>query len=73
VGNQFRPSDRKYPRIEIEKEDELLTYFRLVKAGYGNFFEVQNMTAREVMQALYYEKFLTDYEQAFFELNKETR
>jgi len=44
-----------------------------VKAGYGNFFEVQNMTAREVMQALYYEKFLTDYEQAFFELNKETR
>jgi len=41
-----------------------------VKAGYGNFFEVQQMTAREVIQALNYEDFLSEYERTFLELNK---
>jgi hypothetical protein len=38
--------------------------------GMGDFFTVQKMTAREVVQALYYEQFLSDYEAAYIELNK---
>jgi len=41
-----------------------------VKGGYGNFFEVQQLTAEEVLQAFYYEKFLADYEEEYIELNK---
>jgi hypothetical protein len=45
-------------------------WFRLVKAGYGSLKEVKEMTAREVLQALNYEVFLSDYERAYFELNR---
>jgi hypothetical protein len=41
-----------------------------VKAGYGSLREVQEMNAREVLQALHYENFLSDYEAAYFEVNK---
>lgn len=44
---------------------------KLVKAGYGSIEEVQKMTARQTLQALAYESFLSDYEAAFVELNKE--
>ena len=61
----------RYPRvIQRRDDDNLIIYYRLVKAGYGNFFEVQQMTAREVIQALSYEDFLSDYERTFLELNK---
>ncbi len=42
---------------------------RLVKAGYGTLREVREMTAREVIQALNYEKFRSDYERAYMEKN----
>jgi hypothetical protein len=45
--------------------------FRLVKLGYGSLDRVKKMTAREVLQALYYEKFCDDYERAYMELLKE--
>jgi len=48
----------------------LLIHFRLVKSGYGSLKEVQEMTARTVIQALNYESFLSDYEAAFMEKNK---
>lgn len=48
----------------------LVYYLRLVKAGYGSMEDVKNMNAREVLQALYYEKFLSDYEAAYMELHK---
>lgn len=51
-------------------EDDLLVLFRLVKAGYGSLNEVSSMTAREVIQALHYEKFMTDFESAYIEANK---
>lgn len=43
---------------------------KLVKVGYGSLKEVKEMTAREVLQALNYEKFLNDYESAYVEANK---
>lgn len=49
----------------------LVYFFRLVKAGYGPLSEVKKMTAREVLQALCYEKFLTDYEDSYVELNRD--
>jgi hypothetical protein len=49
----------------------LLIYFRLVKAGYGTLAEVKVMNAREVLQALSYEKFCSDYELAYLEINRE--
>ena len=57
------------PKTEI-KDDVLLIYFRLVKLGYGNLEEVKKMDSREVLQALFYEKFIHDYEEAYLELNK---
>lgn len=49
----------------------LLTYFRLCKAGYASsVFEAAQMDARTVLQALAYEHFLSDYESAYYDLNK---
>jgi hypothetical protein len=42
----------------------------LVKAGYGSLEEVKKMTAREVLQAIHYETFLGEYEDAYLEANK---
>ncbi len=44
---------------------------RLVKAGYGSLAEVKEMDAREVLQAIHYENFQADYENAYLEINKE--
>jgi len=44
----------------------------MVKLGYASSLaEAQEMPARSVVQALYYEEFLADYERAYLELNKE--
>lgn len=44
---------------------------RLAKAGYGTVRQVRyEMDAREVLQALYYEIFCSEYEEAYMELNK---
>ena len=37
--------------------------------GLGDFYTVQKMTAREVLQALNYENFISEYELAFSEMN----
>jgi hypothetical protein len=47
-----------------------LIYFRLSKEGYGSVNEIENWDARKVLQALNYEKFASDYEFAYLELNK---
>lgn len=48
----------------------MLVFFRLAKAGYGSLREVQQMTAREVLQAISYEKFCVDFESAYLEMRK---
>jgi len=46
-------------------------YFRLCKAGYASSVpEAATFDARTVLQALAYEDFIGDYDQAFMELNK---
>lgn len=46
-------------------------YFRLCKAGYAaSVGEAKCMDVRTVVQALAYEKFISDYEIAYLELNK---
>lgn len=46
-------------------------FCRLAKAGYGTLQQVRyEMDAREVLQALHYEIYLLDYEDAYMELNK---
>lgn len=62
---------RKKPRIEAE-DDDLVIYFRLCDAGYAqSIADAAKLDARTVIQALYYEKFKSDYEQAYIEINKE--
>ena len=48
----------------------MLIHFRLVKAGYGSYEEVKKMNAREVLQAINYEKFCVDYENSYLEINR---
>jgi len=50
-----------------------LVYFQLVKAGYGSLREVKEMDVREVIQALHFEKFNSDYQAAYFEVNREDK
>jgi hypothetical protein len=57
------------PSIEAD-DDPLLVYYRLSKAGYGSVNEIERWDSRRVLQALYYEGFLFDYELAYVELNK---
>ena len=57
------------PKIEV-KSDPLVVILKLVKAGYGDIEVVKRMNSREVLQALSYEKFITDYQTAYTELNK---
>lgn len=38
-----------------------------MKIGFGSFNEVRELDARTVLQALYYERFLDDYETASLE------
>jgi hypothetical protein len=40
--------------------------------GYGSLREVKEMTAREVIQALYYDTFLNEYEAEYIYLNRKT-
>ena len=65
-----RPREvRNYPKIEA-KDDNLLIYFRLCKAGYATSVrEAAELDARTVLQALYYEGFCSDYELAYLEIN----
>lgn len=43
---------------------------KLVHLGYGTLSDVRKMNAREVLQAIYYDSYLNDYENAYLELNK---
>ena len=73
MGDKYVSANHRSPHIEKTggtREEELIIYFRLVKMGMGDFFTVQKMSAREVVQALYYEQFLSDYEAAYLELNR---
>lgn len=66
VGND----DRKLPEIEAA-DDDLLIYFRLCKAGYAQSIrEARELGTRTVIQALYYELFLNEYERAYLEINR---
>lgn len=51
-------------------DDDLLIYFKLSKAGYGSVNEIEKWDVRKVLQALNYEKFVSDYEHAHMEVNK---
>lgn len=41
-----------------------------MKLGYGSLNQVKEMNAREVIQALNYDRFLSDYEGAYLEMHK---
>lgn len=63
-------NDKQRPSIEAS-DDDLLIYFRLCKEGYASSVkEAAEMDARTVLQALNYEKFCSDYESAYLEINK---
>jgi hypothetical protein len=52
------------------KDDVLLVYFKLCKAGYASSVkEASEMDARSVIQALHYENFCNDWEEQFLKLN----
>lgn len=65
----FNRERKNEPRIEVSK-DSLTIILKLVKAGYGDIEVVKRMNTREVLQALSYEKYLVDYQDAYMELNK---
>lgn len=49
----------------------MVIFCRLAKSGYGTINQIRTeMNAREVLQALHYEVFRSDFEDAYLELNK---
>lgn len=69
VIGTYGNSGKANPTVEISNIPLFIIY-KLVKAGYGNIEVVKNMSSREVLQALAYEKFVGDYQDAYMELNK---
>ena len=65
----FSRTRKNEPRIEVVN-NSLTIILKLVKAGYGDIEVVKRMNTREVLQALSYEKYLVDYQDAYMELNK---
>jgi hypothetical protein len=41
-----------------------------VKSGYGTLAEVKKMNSREVTQAIHFEKFVSDYENSYIQINR---
>lgn len=60
----------KRPRVEVEEDSDFLYALRLSKAGYGSVREIEGWDARRVLQALAYESYLDDYEQAWIDINR---
>jgi hypothetical protein len=48
----------------------LVFFLKLSKAGYGRLDEIEKWDSRKVLQALYYENFLADYQDTYLERNK---
>ena len=69
VLGTYGDGGRNTPKVEISNKPLFIIY-KLVKAGYGNIEIVKRMSSREVLQALEYEKFVADYQDAYMELNK---
>ena len=69
VLSSYGDAGNSSPKVEISNKPLFIIY-RLVKAGYGNIEIVKRMSSREVLQALEYEKFVVDYQNAYMELNK---
>lgn len=50
----------------------LLVYFRLVRSGYASSVrDAARLDARTVLQALWYDRFLQDYERTYLDLNRD--
>lgn len=58
------------PRVEAV-DHTLIYFFKLIKIGYGSMENVKKMNSIEVLQALHYEDFLTQWESEFLRLNQE--
>ena len=69
VIGSYGNSGKTSPTVEIRNKPLFIIY-KLVKAGYGNIEIVKRMNSREVLQALAYEQFVGDYQDAYMELNK---
>lgn len=55
----------------MDDDDPMVVYFRLCKSGYATSIrEARELTAREVLQALCFDRFCSEYDAAFVELNK---
>lgn len=51
------------------QEDDLLIFLKLSRAGYGSLAEVEQMDAHHILQAVNYEKFLSEFEASFVHIN----
>lgn len=43
---------------------------KLAKAGYGSITEIKNLDSNSFMNLIFYENYLTDYQNAVTHLNK---
>lgn len=64
-----KDDDSKDPKIEV-RDSTALAIFRLVKLGYGSLEEVKQFTAREVIQILKFEEFVSNYEKIVIDRQK---
>ena len=70
LKSSFIKDDDSYsPNIEV-RDTVALAIFRIVKLGYGTLEQVKNFTAREVIQILKYEDFISNYERIVVERQK---
>lgn len=60
------------PKIEI-RDNAAFAIFRLSKLGYGTVSELKQMTSKEILQILNFERFNNDYENVITERIKKDK
>lgn len=60
------------PKIEI-RDNAAFAIFRLSKLGYGTVSELKQMTSKEILQILNFERFNNDYENVIAERFKKDK
>lgn len=73
VETKISNSNKRYPRIKIDADDETLIVCTLAKLKYygGNPDLIWESPVDRVINTYYFDAFSSDYETAFVEMNKQ--
>ena len=63
----------RYPKVKVEESEDIVIALRLSKEGFGTPEDILKSSSDLVLAEVEYIKFCKDYEEVFYELNKEAK